>query len=328
MAAAAACISTLFVPGTADAAALTALTLTPSNPTKATSNTLTYAISSSSGAAQCIRVHFSSSTTFSGTLPTGMSFATPVLTGNATGYTTTSTSDYVQGTNAAGPTLTGITITNVTNPSSAGSLYSYIEVFSAVGCTGLIDTGTVATAITDNTTVSVTVDPSFTFTVANQATACNGESNFVTGAGTATTVALGSMAVSSNKSGGQLLTVSSNAGAGYSVYVRGTQASGQLRAGATQWSETGVGTFPTGAALTAGEKFGFTFNDANATGSVVNPASGFFSKLDNATTNKILDGSGVTPSGTGCISFDAQTGASTPAGTYTATIIYTAVPVF
>ena len=65
---------------------------------------------------------------------------------------------------------------------------------------------------TANTTVSVTVDPSFTFTVANQSSACNGESNFVSGAGTATTVALGTSRSSSNVSGGQALDVSEQCG--------------------------------------------------------------------------------------------------------------------
>jgi hypothetical protein len=313
----------------ASAATLTSLTLTPSDPTKAaTSVTYTFAIASSSAAAKCIRVHFGTTTAFGG-LPGSMSFATPVLTGNATAYTTTTSGDYVQGTHATGVTLTSMTITNVVNPAASGTIYAYIEQWGNTDCStgGVIDSGTVATAITDNTVVSVTVDPSFSFTVANQASACNGESNFVTGAGTSTTVALGSMAVSANKSGGQLLTVSGNSGGGYSVYLRGTFATTNLRSAGHNWVDGG-GTYGTPAALGAGERFAYTYKDNVAAGSVTNPSSANFIALDNATTNKVMDADNTASSGTGCVSYDAQTGASTPAGTYTATIIYTAVPVY
>ena len=330
MAAAAACVSTLFAPGVASAATLTSLTLTPANPTKsAATTTYTFAISSSSAAAKCVRVHFSNSTTFSGTLPGSMSFSTPVLTGNATGYTTTTSSDYVQGTHASGVTLTSLTITNVNNMNAAGTLYAYIETWGNVDCStgGVVDSGTVATAITDNTIVSVTVDPSFTFTVGNQSSACNGESNFVSGAGSSTGVALGNMAVSANKSGGQLLTVSGNSGGGYAVYLRGTFASTNLRSAGHNWVDV-AGTYASPAALGAGERFGYTYKDNESAGTVSNPASATFIALDNATTNKVMDADNTASSGTGCVSYDAQTGSSTPAGTYQATIIYTAVPVY
>lgn len=330
MTAAAVCLSTLFT-GTANAATLTALTATPSDPTAgAVNHTLTFAISSSSAAARCIRVHFDDTTDFAG-LPGTVTIGTPVLTGNATGYTTTESGDYVQGTHATGVTLTSMTITQM-NVSTAGTYYAKIETWGNVDCStgGVVDTGTVAFAITDNTTVSVTVDPSFTFSVANQATACNGESNYVAGAGTATTVALGSLPVSSSKTGGQLLTVSGNSGGGYNVYVRSTQASQPLRATSPvySWTDHG-GTYPAGTALTAGEKFGFTFKDNNTAGTVddTDPAANAFMPLGNSNL-AIMDADNTSSAGTGCISYVAQTGAATPAGTYTATIIYTAVPVY
>ncbi len=39
-------------------------------------------------------------------------------------------------------------------------------------------------------------------------------------------------------------------------------------------------------------------------------------------------GSATSETGSGCVSYDAQASAATPAATYTATVIYTAVPTF
>ena len=181
-------------------------------------------------------------------------------------------------------------------------------------------------AITANTTVSVTIDPTFTFTVANQSSACNGESNFVSGAGTASAVALGQVAISSNASGGQTLSVAGNSGGGFTVYIAGTQASQNLRSAGHNWADV-TGTYASPAALGSGERFGYTYKDSTSFSSVTNPASANFIALTNATTNAVM-GSSSSESGSGCISYDAQTAAATPAGTYTATVIYNAVPTF
>jgi alpha-tubulin suppressor-like RCC1 family protein len=179
---------------------------------------------------------------------------------------------------------------------------------------------------TNNTTASITIDPAFTFTVANQASACNGESNFVSGAGTASTVALGHLAAGSNVSGGQALSVSSNAGSGFTVYIRGTQASQNLRNAGHNWTDV-TGSYASPAVLGAGERFGYTYKDSTASSSVTNPTSANFVALTNATTNAIM-GSTTSETGSGCVSYDAQTSGSTPAGSYTATVIYTAVPTY
>lgn len=318
--------ASLVVAAPASAASLTSLTLTPDNPTQgATGVTYNFTLSSATGNTRCVRVHFGDDAAFGG-LPAGMSFGTPVLTANATGFTTTESGDYVQGTNAGGVTPTTLSITDVTNPSDDGSITYKIELFSDDTCSTLVDEGVGQTAITENTIVSVTVDPSFTFTVANRSSACNGESNFVTGAGSANAVALGRLAVSSNASGGQNLTVSGNSGGGYSVYVRGTQAANNLRSAGHNWTDV-AGTYAAPAALGAGERFGYTWQDAEAAGTVANPGSAEFAALD-GTNRAIMDADNTASSGTGCISFDAQTGSATPAGSYTATVIYTAVPVF
>jgi hypothetical protein len=79
--------------------------------------------------------------------------------------------------------------------------------------------------------------------------------------------------------------------------------------------------------LGSGESFGYTYHDATSSTSVPNPAPAMFASLDNVSTNSVM-GSATSSSGSGCVAFDAQTSASTPAGSYTATVIYTAIPLF
>lgn len=178
---------------------------------------------------------------------------------------------------------------------------------------------------TANTNLSVTINPSFTFTVGNESSTCNGESNFVSGAGGASTVALGNLAAGANVSGGQALTVAGNSGGGFTVYVAGTQATQNLRSGIHNWTDV-AGTYASPAPLGAGERFGYTYHDSTASSSVVNPASANFIALSNS--NAAVMGSNSSPAGGGCVSYDAQTSASTPAASYTATVLYTAVPAF
>lgn len=175
------------------------------------------------------------------------------------------------------------------------------------------------------TTVSVSVDPYFAFAVGNKATACNGESNFASSAGTATTVDLGRLTGSSNVSGGQALSVTGNAGNGFTVYVRGSYASQNLRSPGHNWADV-TGTYASPAALGANESFGYTYKDSTPSSSVTNPGSSLFVALD--ATNRAVMGSGSSLTGSGCVSFDAQTSSGTPAGSYSASIYYVAVPAF
>lgn len=183
-----------------------------------------------------------------------------------------------------------------------------------------------AYAIDHNSTLSVTVLPTFTFTVGNRSSACNGESNFVSGAGTASAVALGKLAAGANVSGGQALTVAGNSGGGFAVYVRGAQTSQNLRSGTYNWTDVS-GTYASPTPLGGGEQFGYTYHDATTATAVTNPPPANFVKLDSATSNAVM-GSVSSESGSGCVSYDAQASASTPAGTYVATVIYTAVPTY
>jgi uncharacterized protein DUF4082 len=229
----------------------------------------------------------------------------------------------------------GSTPNYFTSPYSNGTLHApanagvYIYNSSSAFPTNQTSTNFWVSPITDASAsiqVSAIIDPEFTFTVANRSSACNGESGFVSGAGTSTAVGLGYLAVSSNVSGGQALSVTSNAGNGFSVYIRGTQASQNLRSSGHYWSDA-AGTYASPAALGSGERFGYTWHDSTASSSVTNPSSASFAALTNAATNAVM-GSTTSETGSACVSYDAQAGSATPAGSYIAAVIYTALPTF
>ncbi len=173
--------------------------------------------------------------------------------------------------------------------------------------------------------VSAVVDPSLSFSVGNRSSACNGELNFSGSAGSATAVALGHVAGGANVSGGQTLSIAGNAGGGFAVYIRGTQGSNNLRSSGHPWADVS-GTYAAPAILGSGERFGFTFFDSTASTSVPIPSAASFIALDSV--DRAVMGSTTSASGSACVSFDAQSASSTPAGAYQATVIYTAVPAF
>jgi hypothetical protein len=180
-------------------------------------------------------------------------------------------------------------------------------------------------ALMEDSTVTIDVLPAFSFVVGNRGTVCNGESDLNAAAGSASGVALGRLAPSTNVSGAQNLTVTGNSGGGFMVYLRGAQTSENLRSAGHNWTDV-AGTYASPAALGTGERFGYTFADGTASSAVTNPGSGLFAKLD--TANNAIMGSGSSSNGSGCVAFDTQTSATTPAGVYSATVVYTAVPTF
>jgi hypothetical protein len=257
-----------------------------------------------------------------------MAFASPALLANGVGWTTATSGDYVQGTFGPGDTPNGGTalrINGINNPTASGTYFAEIDAYSDTGCSTLVETGVVAFDIHNYTVLSAAVDPSLGFTVANRATTCNGESNLLSSAGNSTGVAFGRITLSTNVSGAQALTVTGNSAGGFSVYIRGMQTTTNMRNAGHNWADV-AGTYPTGALIGSGERFGYTYNDSTTSSNVTNPASANFIKLDS--TDRTIMGSTTSSSGTGCVTFAAQTDAVTPAGAYDATVIYTVVPTY
>lgn len=322
----------------ASAATLTSITVTPSNPT-ADANGVTYTVSASNWtvtAVQCLRLTVDTAADFSsGSLPAGFSVSgnpgagSLVTAGTWTGGPTTATNT-VSWTSTGGMTFdTGTKNFTFTadNPTAAATIYIRVATFTNTGCTTGGDSGSGAAVITDNTVVSVIVDPSLTFTVANKNSSCNGETGTYVdnSGGSATSLSLGRMSAGQTKASAQTLTLATNAAAGFTVTMRGTQATQNLRNGSHNWVDV-AGSYASPAAFGANERFGYTMADATS-GSAISFTSNNFAALT-STDRQVMSGGAAVQAGSSCVSFQAAADSTTPAGTYTATVIYTAVPTF
>jgi hypothetical protein len=233
---------------------------------------------------------------------------------------------------AAGTTLpsgtssVGFVLGNVSHPNTTATAYFIFETYTSNDCsTGAVDRAVFAFTSPRSTVVSVTVDPALLFTVAGRATACNSQSptTFEAGA-TSTVVSLGRITEATSGGGAQDLSVQTNAGNGFTVYVRGTVAGDDLvGSGGASIADIASTHASPGAAPSAGTAgFGYTTSDTDA-----GFGAGQFARLTNANETVLVASAGTT-SETQCVGYQAAAGTTTPAGVYSATVIYTAVPSF
>ena len=330
---------TLLAPAPANAVP-TSVSLSPSNPTKgAAGDVLTWNWTGYTNATvKCVKVQYSvnadgtggipagmvvSGTTFAGTYLSGQTFAA-TDTNAATGTVVYSNATGV----AAGTGAKSFTITSITN-SSASNAYVGVTTYdgaqSAGACTGsVIDaTTTVALAFTDNTQVTVTVDPTFTFAVVGGSTACN---SVGTGLITSTTntVAFGHLGAGVRAYAAQNFNVTTNAGGGYVVYLKSSAASANVMKATGTRVIADVGAAQSvPAAGTA--FFGYTTNAA-ASG----VTSGQIATVPYSGAAAVTVGSGAATAADSsqCVGYAIGSSATTPADTYSATMVYTAVPTF
>lgn len=318
-------VATLATP--VSAAVFSSIAVTPANPTAAAaSNTWTVALGGvTTTSVQCLRLTIDTTGAFgSGGLPTGFA-----VTGNPGGTIVSAPGTWTGptvSTNTVTWTNTGATFATgsrtltfaAANPTAAGSYFLKVQTFTNAGCTTGGDVGTGGVVITDNTVVSVVVDPTLTFSVVGRATVCNGQDNgnFQTGS-SGTAVSLGRINATSTGGGAQDLTLTTNASGGFTVYTRGTQATGvaDMRSGTNVIADVASAGNPT--AGTAA--FGYTASDVQA--------SNTFEPLTELNASVLAGVAGV-QTDTGCVGFEAAASTSTPAGSYSATVVYTAVPTF
>ncbi len=204
----------------------------------------------------------------------------------------------------------------VVNPSALNStFYLRMTTYSAVGFTGAIDTGVVATSTAGAITVNATVDETLTFTLAAATVTLTNPTTSATGTGTST------------------MTAATNASSGYSITVAGSTLGGPTSITAM----TGA----TGNASSVNSKqFGINLK-ANTTPSVGTNVTGSGSGVPTAASgydvadffkfvsgNTIAGATAPTNSNTYTVSYVANIDGSTPAGAYTTTITYVATPNF
>lgn len=225
-------------------------------------------------------------------------------------------------------------LTTITNGSTANDdYYVLFSTYNNTDCsTSPVDSVTVGFVYTDGQAVSVTVAGSLSFSVAgvtgNGSAAVNGATITNGLATTSTTIPFGTVTSSTNKVAAQDVTVSTNSGNGYTVYTRYT---GQLTAGSnTIDNHSGTNASPSTFSAAGTEAFGYTTEDATLTGT----ADRFTSSGGNkwaafSTTNaELIYNAAAVSSQTTRVGFQVGIASTTEPGSYTSTVVYTAVPVY
>lgn len=218
----------------------------------------------------------------------------------------------------------------IVNGNTADTAYlGIIKTYTTNACSTPVDTVTVQFIYTNGQAVSLTVDPSLAFTVAGASSgaSCNGATSDATT--TSTTIPLGTVTAADNKIGVQNLTVTTNAGSGYTVFGRYTA---KPISGSNDIDDhTGSNATPATFSAVGTEAYGYTTNDATlGTGTADRFTSSGGNKWAAFTTGNLelaYSNAGVS-SQTTCVGHQAGISGTTPAGTYANTVIYTATPIF
>ncbi len=179
---------------------------------------------------------------------------------------------------------------------------------------------------TGSVTITGIVDPSLTFTVAGRGTVCNGQSGtgFQTGS-TSTAVSLGHLTSAAVAGAAQDLTLATNAANGFTVYIRTsgtTPNSFRTSGGSTVADVPGTNASPGAAPVAGTAGFGYTSSDASTAFT-----SNTWAKLTN-TDSAVLIGTAGTTSKSRCVGYGVAIAATSTAGSYSSSVVYTAVPSF
>jgi hypothetical protein len=237
-------------------------------------------------------------------------------------------------TNATGqtPAASGnIVFGGITNSASEDTYYGVFTTYTDDTCTtpsGGVDSVSVAFVIVNGSLVSLTIDPTLTFTV--QAVAVSQAVNGATTntASTATGIDFQNNVTSStNGISAHDLIVGTNATGGYSVFVRHT---GDLSNGSdTIANHTGTNALPTVFSAVGTESWGYTTNDFTLDATADRFDSNLWAGF--TTSNGLVAYNGAAPSPspeTTRVGHQVGVSSGTPAGTYQTTIIYTATSVY
>lgn len=285
------------------------------------------------------------------TVPTGFNPGTPTLTSSNIAGSSLTVSDpntsgermrVVVGTPASQSTQDmQLTFTGVTNSSTTDTtFYTRINTYSDTGTT-VIDYGqaVAATLDTGSLAVTATVDPNLTFAVAGVTSGgtVNGATTNITT--DTTTIPFGSISVGTPKIGATDVTITTNAGSGYTVTAShsGTLASAPpLISGANDIdSFSGTNASPTTWSSPAGSTantntgyFGYTTESTNlCTGTAGRFSSDKWAGSTTTGQEVVCATSGVS-SQTTRLGWQAEVNAVQPAGTYSGTVVLIATPTY
>ncbi len=222
-----------------------------------------------------------------------------------------------------------VSINGITNSSTADTkFFLRFQTFSNTDCaTGPVDNVTVLFILTNGSTLSLTVDPTLSFTVnsVGAGQSCNGATS--TAASTATTIPFGTVSTAANAVVCQDLQAATNATNGYTIFARYTTAPTNALAqtiAPTAGSNAAPAAFP----AAGNEAYGYTTNDATlGTGTAGRFISNLWAPMTATNAEIAYEAAGVTTT-TYRIGHQVGVGLTTRPGTYTTTIIYTCTPIY
>ncbi len=328
--------------GLANAATFTSARVALSDPRPSATN-VTYTVTVSgvtSANIKCVKADFSSSQSTSVAIGNGFTAASASVTAasstltNGASWTATPATNSITYTNATGvtpSTTTGATfvIAGVTNTSQVDTGYWVrFNTYDNVDCaTQGVDSATVGFINTNGSTMSLSVDPTLTFTVNAVAGAQSCAGSTTTAATTSTTIPFGTVTSGANALACQDLTASSNSTNGYTIFARYTSApTNAINQTLADW--TGTNSAPTDTWSAGTEAYGYTTNDATlGTGTAGRFSTTKYAAMTTANSEVAYEAAGVT-STTYRIGHQVGVSTLTKPGTYTTTIIYTCTPVY
>jgi hypothetical protein len=270
------------------------------------------------------------------TAPSNFSSGSPTLNSDnlaGTGRTTTAPSANafrVVVTTPASQATQAVTVnfTGVTNPDSASTWYARITTYSDTGSTVIDGTTPISFATTTGVAASVTVDPSLTFAVNGLASGQTVNSLATNVTTTSSTIPFGTVTTSTNGIAGHSLVVTTNAGSGYTVYIKYT---GQLTSGSNTIADhSGSNGTPSVFTSPGTAGFGYTTESTSLSGSGNRFNESASNKYAAFTTSNLEVARATTAvsSDTTKIGYQVGISGTTPAGTYTSTVVLTATPTY
>ncbi|HEX4662329.1 MAG TPA: hypothetical protein VH144_01810 [Candidatus Saccharimonadales bacterium] len=320
--------------------ALTSSSLSFSDP-RAAQASVTYTTTASSVQStniKCIKQIYATTATGS-TLPSGMvttgatvSAASTLINASTSGWTldatTNGTLTYTNATGITPSTTTGATFitSGITNATAAGTTYyQRFATYNDTGCTGAVDNVTIAYTYTTGQAVSISVDPSLAFTISSVASGGTVNGATTTATSTSSTIPLGTITSSANAIAAQDTVVTTNAGSGYTTYLRYLAAPTN---GSHPFVDT-AGSNASPATFTAAgtEAFGYTTSSTSLSGTAARFSGGKWAAFT-TTATEVARNTAAASSDTTRIGFQAGVSGTTPAGAYTGTVIYSVTPLY
>lgn len=302
---------------------------------------VTYTVTTSSVQSttiKCIKEIYATTATGS-TAPSGMSStgasisaSSTLINSSTSGWTldatTNGTLTYTNSTGVTPSTTTGATFiaNTITNATSAGTTYFLrFATYNDTGCTGAVDSATIAYVYTTGQAVSISVDPSLSFTVNSVAGSQTVNGATTTAASTSSTIPLGTITTSANAIVAQDTVVTTNAGSGYTTYIRYLAAPSN---GSHSFVDaSGSNASPATFSAAGTEAFGYTTASTTLSGTAARFSGGKWAAFT-TTAAEVARNTAAASSDTTRIGFQAGVSATTPSGSYTGTVVYSVAPLY